>query len=292
MSRSRLRGDFAVVKALASIQPGPAGEEGPGTFSLILSTDDLDRDDEVVDPGAFEPLPDHIAMDIDHGMSVATTVGSGPPYYAADGTLRIDGTYASTELGQNTRTLVREGHIRTASVAMIPLKKTKDADGVTHITKADLLNAAFTPVPSNKNAKVLSSKSAAKVLDEAEALLKAGRRNSTPDQAILQTIHDLTANLGAICGNGSSEEGGSAGDVDNDGATPGVHPLGRFTRSAPSADTKTTEDVDTKSDAETDGKSAAQAADVKSATDAADTPDDLDAVIASAAAAALRARIA
>jgi hypothetical protein len=77
--RSRLRGDFAVTKAIASIEPGPDDETGPGTFSLILSTSDVDRDGEIVAPGAFEPLPDHIAMDIDHGMSVATTGGFRAP---------------------------------------------------------------------------------------------------------------------------------------------------------------------------------------------------------------------
>lgn len=203
MTTTRLRGTFAVTKAMASIEPGPADEDGPGSFSLILSTSDLDRDGEIVDAGAFEPLPDHISMDIDHGLSVATTVGSGKPFYRADGKLQVDGTYASTELGQTTRTLVREGHVRTASVAMIPLKKKKDADGQVHVTSADLLNGAFTPVPSNKGALLLSSKS----LDVA---LKAGKRNSSSDQRDIQEMHDLAAGLGAICGDGSSEEGKSA----------------------------------------------------------------------------------
>lgn len=206
---TRLRGTFAVTKALAAIEPGPDTGEGPGTFSLILSTSDLDRDGEVVDPGAFDPLPEHIAMDIDHGMSVATTVGSGRPFYREDGKLQVDGTYASTELGQQTRTLVREGHVRTASVAMLPLKKTKDADGTTHITSADLLNGAFTPVPSNKGATVLSAKSLDALLREDAAALKAGKRNSASDQRDLQSIHDLSAGLGAVCGDGSSEEGKS-----------------------------------------------------------------------------------
>jgi hypothetical protein len=257
-SRSRLRGEFAVTKTLASIEPGPDDESGPGTFSLILSTDDVDRDGEVVDKGAFNPLPDHIAMDIDHGMSVATTVASGRPFYNADGNLQVDGSFASTELGQNVRTLVREGHIRTASVAMIPLKKTTDEDGRTHITKGDLLNGAFTPVPSNRSAMLLSAKSATRVLDEAEALLKAGRRNATADQAILQTIHDLVSNLGAICGNGSSEEGGSSGDPDNDGDANGVERSGRS--AVEHADTKTAQVTDTAEDENVTAAAATKAA--------------------------------
>ena len=44
----------------------------------------LDRDGEVIDAKAFDPLPDHITFDIDHGMSAATTVASGRPHF--DGT--------------------------------------------------------------------------------------------------------------------------------------------------------------------------------------------------------------
>jgi hypothetical protein len=284
--RNRLRGDFAVTKAIASIEPGPDDETGPGTFSLILSTSDVDRDGEIVDPFAFEPLPDHIAMDIDHGMSVATTVASGRPFYREDGKLQVDGTFASTELGQNTRTLVREGHVRTASVAMIPLKKSKDEDGRTHITKGDLLNGAFTPVPSNRSAMLLSAKSASKVLDGVETLLKAGSRNSAGDQAIVQAIHDLVSNLGAICGNGSSEEGGSSGDPDNDGDANGVE-SGR--KSAEDAATKTTEAATPEVDAEIESKSAAEAAAVKAAAEAADSAAALDAEVWSLVADALNA---
>jgi hypothetical protein len=199
---TRTSTDFAVTKALASVEIGPNDDAaGPGTFSLILSTDAVDRDGEVVEKGAFNPLPDHISMDVDHGMSVATTVGSGRPFYNSDGDLQVDGTFASTELGQSVRTLVREGHVRTASVAMIPTVKTKSKDdGPARITKADLLNGAFTPVPSNTTAKVLSAKSAADLAD-----LKAGARHSAADLKAIQSIHDMSAGLGAICGDGSSE---------------------------------------------------------------------------------------
>jgi hypothetical protein len=293
--RNRLRGDFTVTKAIASVEPGPDDETGPGTFSLILSTSDMDRDGEIVDKGAFDPLPDHIAMDIDHGMSVATTVGSGRPFYNADGNLQVDGVWASTELAQNTRTLVREGHVRTASVAMLPLKKTKSEDGTTHIVKADMLNGAFTPVPSNRSATVLSAKSAAQTLDGIETLMKAGRRNSVADSAILQTIHDLVSNLGAICGNGSSEEGGSNGDPDNDGDANGVERGKSYTLAearallAEDATTKTTEVVEPEPDAEIESKSAAEAAAVKAAAEAADPAAELDADAWSAVALALNA---
>jgi len=168
----------ATVKAVDSTDPN-------GEFELILSAPTEDRDDETVVTRAFEPLPDHISMDIDHGMSVATTVGSGVPSYDAEGNLLVRGTFASTVLGQEVRTLVNEGHIRTASVAYLTKQTTKNKDGKRQITKAELLNGAFTPVPANKDAKILAS--------------KTGARNSAKDLEYLQAAHDSLVSAGATC---------------------------------------------------------------------------------------------
>lgn len=183
-----------VTKALALVEGGDATDEYPnGTFEVVLSAPTLDRDSEIIDPKAFEPLPDHIPFDIDHGMSVVTTVGSGSPYYAEDGTLRVRGGYASTPLAQEVRSLVSEGHIRTTSVTFMAAKREKDAKGVPHVVQAELLNGTFTPVPSNRESVVLSSKSA-------EAVLKMGARNSKKDAEAIQAAHDAMAYLGATCG--------------------------------------------------------------------------------------------
>lgn len=143
--------------ALATVKAVDDDDSPNGSFEVILSAPTLDRDNEVIDAKAFEPLPDHITFDIDHGLSTATTVGSGQPYYEDD-MLKVRGTFASTGLAQEVRTLVREGHIRTTSVAFMGAKKSKK-DGVTHITSAELLNGSFVPVPSNREAAVLVAKS-------------------------------------------------------------------------------------------------------------------------------------
>lgn len=133
-------------------------DDGPnGSFEVILSTPSLDRDGEVIDAGAFEPLPKHITFDIDHGLSTATTVGSGEPRYE-DGVLKVSGSFSSIPRAQEVRTLVAEGHIRTTSVAYMSAKRSR-VDGVTHVTSAELLNGAFVPVPSNRDAVVLAAKS-------------------------------------------------------------------------------------------------------------------------------------
>jgi phage head maturation protease len=104
-----------------------------GTFDVILSAPTLDRDGEVIDSRAFDPLPDHIPFDVDHSMTVAGTVGSGTPYYAEDGTLRVKGSFASTPLAQEVRTLVAEGHIRTTSVTFMAATGRPDEKGVQHV---------------------------------------------------------------------------------------------------------------------------------------------------------------
>ena len=165
------------------------GEDPNGSFEVILSAPTLDRDGEVIDAEAFEPLPDHVTFDIDHGMSVATTVGSGAPSYDDEGRLLVKGTYSSIPRAQEVRTLVREGHIRTTSVAFMDAKR-EQKDGVTHIVKAELLNGAFVPIPSNRESVVVSAK---------EYQTKVGARNSSEDTERLQQIHDLAVSNGASC---------------------------------------------------------------------------------------------
>lgn len=142
--------------ALGEVKAAEDDDSPHGGFDVILSAPTLDRDGEIVDAKIFEPLPDHITFDIDHGMSTATTVGSGTPFYEGD-VLRVKGTYSSIPRAQEVRTLVREGHIRTTSVAFMGAVR-EETDGVTHIVKAELLNGAFVPIPSNRESVVLSAK--------------------------------------------------------------------------------------------------------------------------------------
>jgi HK97 family phage prohead protease len=132
-------------------------EDPAGAFVAVLSAPTLDRDGEIIDAGAFEPLPEHIPIDVDHGMDTRSTVGSGRPYYDGD-LLMFEGRFASTPLGQETRTLVTEGHVRKMSVAFMGAKRSEDDDGITHITKGELLNAAVVSIPSNRDADILAAK--------------------------------------------------------------------------------------------------------------------------------------
>jgi hypothetical protein len=172
-----------ITRKDATITSTGTDEDFPGTFEVILSAPTEDRDGDTLLPDEWkQPLPEHITFDMDHGMSVATTIGSGVPSLNEKGELVVAGTYSSLPRAQEVRTLVNEGHINTTSVAFMTLPKThKDAAPL-----RELLNGAFVAVPSNREALVLSSKG-----------VKTGARNSASDAEHIQAIHDHAIALGA-----------------------------------------------------------------------------------------------
>ena len=177
-----------IVRKDATITPTGADEDFPGSFDVVLSAQTLDRDEETLLQKDWKtPLPDRITFDSDHGMSVATTVGSGEPTFNDAGEIVVSGSYSSLQRAQDVRTLVNEGHIRTVSVAFMSTPSTEK--GAPKGAKVrELLNGAFVAVPSNREALVLASKG-----------MKVGARNSASDMEHVQGIHDHAASMGADC---------------------------------------------------------------------------------------------
>lgn len=173
---------------MASVKSVNDDTEAPyGAFDVILSAQTKDRDGDILLKDGWKlPLPEHIPFDIDHGMSIEKTVGSGKPFINDNGDLQVRGTFASTPLGQTVRSLVSEGHIRSTSVAFMSEKSTAK-DG-TSVTLREVLNGAFVNTPSNREAIVLGVK---------DFDAKSGARNSQSDASHIQAIHDHAAALGA-----------------------------------------------------------------------------------------------
>lgn len=253
--------DFPVVDVKDSDAAG-------GAFEVILSAPTKDRDGEVIDAKAFEPLPDHITFDTDHSMTCDSVVGSGTPYYADDGTLRVSGTYASDERSQVIRQKVADGHIRTTSVTFMAAERV-EKDGVQHVVSAELLNGTFTPVPSNREAVVLTAKS----IVQAAVAAKAGARNNKSDAETIQAMHDGALALGASCesksAHGASGKNADADENDDDTVTDddGVTDDNPDQDAAGDQDENTDSDTDTSAD-----ESADDAAAAASSTD--ETTDD------------------
>ncbi|HPQ85709.1 MAG TPA: HK97 family phage prohead protease [Actinomycetota bacterium] len=173
---------FAAVKSLDSENPN-------GEFEVVLSAATVDRDGEVIEARAFEPLPESIPFHAFHDFH--DPIGRGVPFYDGD-VLKARGVYASTPRAQEIRTLVAEGIIGHTSVGFMGASRKDGEDGIPHITSGELLEGSFVSVPSNREAAVLMAKSF-------DAYLKAGSRNSSKDAERLQAIHDLAVDNGAKC---------------------------------------------------------------------------------------------
>jgi HK97 family phage prohead protease len=171
---------LAEVKSVDSKAP-------TGEFEAVISAPTLDRDGEVIDTRAFDPLPASIPIHAFHDFH--DPVARAVPRYDDDGVLRARGVYASTARAQEIRTLVSEGVIGHMSVGFMGADR-EEKDGVPHITSAELLEASFVSVPSNRQAALTLSK---------EWAAKAGARNSASDAERLQAIHDLATENGAKC---------------------------------------------------------------------------------------------
>lgn len=174
---------FAVAEVKAAESENPNGE-----FEVILSAETVDRDGEVIDAKAFEPLPESIPFHAFHDFH--DPIGRAVPFYDGD-VLKARGSFASTPRAQEIRTLVAEGVIGHTSVGFMAATR-KDGDDAPHITAGELLEGSFVSVPSNREAAVLMAKGY-------EAVAKAGARNSTKDSERLQHAHDLLVENGAKC---------------------------------------------------------------------------------------------
>lgn len=148
------------VKALADGDPH-------GEFEAILSVPVVDRDGEVIDARAFEPLPADLPIHKFHDFS--SPVATATPFYDGD-VLKARGTFDPDPDSQAIRAKVGRS-IRYMSVGFMAATRS-DVDGTPHITSAELLEASFVTVPSNREAAILAVK-AVGVDEPQQALLKS-----------------------------------------------------------------------------------------------------------------------
>jgi hypothetical protein len=205
------------IQATIDSITAPTDEKPYGGFIAIASDESLDRDGEhLLKSEWVTPLPDRITIDMDHGMSVATTIGSAHPYFEG-GRLMIDASFSSIERAQETRALVLEGHITTVSVAAL-VDRSKESG----TPRRELLNVGIVAIPSNRNAVILDAKAGVKApgLAAFQAAVKSIVEGKSADAAMLQAIHDASSHLGADCVDGivglddDLSEDGESGESD------------------------------------------------------------------------------
>jgi hypothetical protein len=177
------------VKALDEADPH-------GEFEAILSVPTIDRDGEVVDARCFEPLPTEIPIHKFHDFS--SPVATAVPFYDGD-VLKARGWFDPDPDSQAIRAKVGRS-IRFMSVGFMAATRS-DVDGVPHISKAELLEASFVSVPSNREAAVLAVKAqqdsdpavlaALKAInDKLDALTTQVPAGPDPDQAAAPAAAD------------------------------------------------------------------------------------------------------
>lgn len=175
-------------KAVATIENVDDSKFGPnGGFTAVLSTPSEDRDGDRLHRTEWqEPMQDRYPLDIDHGMSVADTVGSFHPYFEGD-RLMMDAVFASTAKAQDTRALVTPDengirHISSVSVAFMTDKTKKSGE-----PQRELLNAGIVAIPSNRDAVILASR-AANALKDAFSDATEGDVPDEVKTAVLETL--------------------------------------------------------------------------------------------------------
>lgn len=141
---------IAEVKALDDGSPY-------GSFEAVLSAPVEDRDNEIIDGKAFDPLPASIPILADHDGQVRSLVARAEPFYDGD-QLKARGKFASHEFAQYVRSLLTEGILDTMSVGFMNPQRAMVA-GKAHITKGELLESSFVVIPSNRDALVSTAKS-------------------------------------------------------------------------------------------------------------------------------------
>lgn len=144
-------------RLLATVKAVELDDAPNGAFEAVISAPTLDRDGEVIDSGAFDPLPKSIPILADHEGMVRSLVARAEPFYDGD-VLKARGRYASHPFAQHVRSLVNEEILDTMSVGYMPPER-KMVGGVPHVVKTELLEASFVVIPSNRDALVTTAKS-------------------------------------------------------------------------------------------------------------------------------------
>ena len=132
------------VKAL---DPEKGGEDS-GTFKVIATSDDVDRDGEIIDVNGwdFTNYEKNPVVLWGHDF-YSMPIGKVTKLTREGNKIVAEGIFAPTERGQDARKAYDGEFLNTVSVGFIP----RERKGNT-ITKSELLELSFVPVPANANA--------------------------------------------------------------------------------------------------------------------------------------------
>lgn len=135
-----------LCKALALIKVKEV--KGEGVFEVIATTEGVDRDGEVImiKGWDFTNFMKNPVVLFGHDYW-SFPIGAVTELTPDDSKVVAKGVFARTEEGQKARVLYEDGILKTVSVGFIPKERNGNV-----ITKAELLELSFVPVPSNPEA--------------------------------------------------------------------------------------------------------------------------------------------
>ena len=141
-----------------------AEEDKDWTFDVVATTEDTDRDNEVIKINGWDSknwMKNPVIL-ANHSYTIENIIWKGLKFYTSNWQKRLKGVFSkSNPLWILARDLYNEWMLKTVSVWFIPLKR-NEAD-YKIIEKAELLEVSFVAVPCNPNAVSLDWK----IFDEA-----------------------------------------------------------------------------------------------------------------------------
>lgn len=177
----------------------------------------IDEYYEIVEPGAFrKTVSERVAAGkvklmtrhFAHGGSTADIVGTVTEAKEDDYGLWVHADFAKTDLAQETRTLVNEGHVTGLSIGYEPISwerdTTEDGKEILRLKELKLYDVTITAVPVNPEAAITNAKTAISAAAKAEADLLKSEPDSLGDlstryEAAAKQLRDAADTLDAVC---------------------------------------------------------------------------------------------
>ena len=128
-------------------------------YTIIATTDDIDRDGDIVMPGGVSNLDkylkDNPVILFGHNYT-QPPVGKAVDGRVGDKSIELDIEFADTEFGREVKYLYDNGFMNSFSIGFIP-KDSKVVEGQWYWTEWELLEVSAVPVPANSAANIIRS---------------------------------------------------------------------------------------------------------------------------------------
>lgn len=128
-------------------------EDKNNTFDVIASTEDVDRDWEIIKVDGWQTenwLKNPVVL-ANHYYTIGNIAWKGLEFYKdEEGRMRLKGVFSNNDMGKMAKDLYNGGFLKAVSVGFI-VKQRNETDRLI-IEKAELLEVSFVAVPCNAEA--------------------------------------------------------------------------------------------------------------------------------------------